>query len=75
MSNNANTKQLTSRGHAGPIALGNEAKKLVDYGNHVERLRRAANETVQCADCLAWIRRDGSHTCKQQIKQNRKVRK
>lgn len=27
---------------------------------------------VQCADCFAWIKRDESHTCKQQIRRNQK---
>jgi hypothetical protein len=30
---------------------------------------------VQCADCFAWIRRDESHTCKQQIRRNQRSAK
>jgi len=30
---------------------------------------------VQCADCFAWIRRDESHACRQQIRRNRKAEK
>jgi hypothetical protein len=59
-------------GHAGPIALGNEAKKLVDYGKRVQQLRNEINATamVQCADCWQWIKRDENHTCKPQVKRN-----
>lgn len=27
---------------------------------------------IQCADCLAWINKDASHSCKQQAKANRR---
>lgn len=30
-----------------------------------------SKKTVQCADCLEWIDRDASHTCKQQIRRNK----
>jgi len=61
----------------GPIALHNEAVKLSRYGEHVEQWRQQvkANEMVQCADCFAWISRDELHTCKQQIRRNRKETK
>lgn len=63
-------------GHAGPIALGNEAKKLIDYGNHVEQIRAAnATATVVCADCWQCIDVDKNHTCRQQVKRNQKGRK
>lgn len=33
----------------------------------------AERETkVQCADCLAWIKRDESHACRQQIRRNQR---
>jgi len=60
---------------AGPIALQNEAVKLSLYGKRVEEWRQQiegiANGKVQCADCLAWIKRDENHTCKQQVRRNR----
>lgn len=31
------------------------------------------DDKVQCADCQQWIGRDANHTCKQQVKQNRKA--
>ena len=60
-------------GHSGPIALQNEAIKLSRYSERVEQWRQqvAMNDLV-CADCLARINRDESHTCKQQIKRNKK---
>lgn len=63
-------------GYAGPIALGNEAKKLTDYGNRVEQIRAAnAAATVQCADCRQWIDAGKDHTCRQQVRRNQRKAK
>lgn len=29
-------------------------------------------DKVQCADCWQWVKRDESHTCKQQVRRNQK---
>ena len=30
-------------------------------------------DQVQCADCLAWIDRDANHTCRQQVRRNKRA--
>lgn len=32
----------------------------------------AQESQVQCADCFAWIDRNASHTCRQQVSRNRR---
>jgi hypothetical protein len=59
--------------HAGPIALFNEAAKLTSYGRQVERVRQQTeteSAETRCADCWQRIKRDESHTCKQQVRRN-----
>ena len=37
--------------------------------------RETGRRQVQCADCLAWIDRDASHTCRQQVRRNQRGQK
>jgi hypothetical protein len=37
-----------------------------------EKSPRETVHKVQCADCWAWVKRDESHTCEQQVRHNQK---
>jgi hypothetical protein len=43
--------------------------------NQESTTRTTETRKVQCADCWQWIDRDKNHTCKAQIRRNRKAEK